>query len=212
LNEDPRSIVADGYDAIAERYLEWTGDQNGPGREHALAQLAAHVTPGSRILDLGCGAGVPITRTLAATYTVHGVDVSPRQIELARTLVPSATFECADFATLALPDASYDAVVASFSLTHVPRELLPELLGRIEGWLRPDGVFVAAFGVRDEPGVVEDDWLGAPMFFSHFDAATNNQLVADAGFDILESRIIAEPEDGQPAEFLWITARPDAPD
>ena len=210
MSGDPRSIVADGYDAIAERYLEWTAEQNGPGREYALAQISAHVAPGSRILDLGCGAGVPMTRTLAATYAVHGVDGSARQIDLARKLVPSASFERADFTSLELPDESYDAVVASFSLTHVPRELLPDLLVRIKSWLRPDGVLVAAFGVHDEAGVVEDDWLGAPMFFSHFDAETNKRLVADAGFDVLESRIVTEPEDGQPAEFLWITARPHA--
>jgi hypothetical protein len=48
------------------------------------------------------------------------------------------------------------------------------------------------------------------MFFSHFDAATNEQLVVDAGFDVLKSRVVTEPAEGQPADFLWITARPKA--
>jgi len=48
------------------------------------------------------------------------------------------------------------------------------------------------------------------MFFSHFDAAMNEQLVVDSGFDVLKSRVVAEPEDGQPADFLWITALPKA--
>jgi SAM-dependent methyltransferase len=151
-----------------------------------------------------------MSRTLARTYHVHGVDISPRQIELARALVPDATFECADMTNLAIPDESCDAVVALFSLTHVEREDLPPLLAHIRGWLRPNGTLVAAFGTRDDPGTIEDDWLGAPMFFSHFDAATNEQLVVDAGFDVLKSRVVTEPEDGQPADFLWITARPKA--
>jgi cyclopropane fatty-acyl-phospholipid synthase-like methyltransferase len=210
VNDDPRRIVANGYDVIAERYLEWTGEALSPGREHALAQIGAHVAAGARVLDLGCGAGVPMTRELARTYAVHGVDISAHQIELARKLVPSATFECADFGELEVGDASYDAVVAFFSLTHLERDELPALLSRVRRWLTPRGVFVAAFGVSDDAGTVDEEWLGAPMFFSHFDAATNEQLVARTGFDILQSRIVTEPEDGHPADFLWITARPAA--
>jgi len=162
VDRESRRIVADGYDAIAERYLEWSGESSSPGREHALAEISALVPAGARILDLGCGAGVPMSKTLAERHRVHGVDISPRQIELARALVPDATFECADFTNLVIPDGSYDAVVASFSLTHVEREDLPPLLARICRWLRPNGTFIAAFGTRHDPGTIEDDWLARP--------------------------------------------------
>ena len=41
-----------------------------------------------RVLDLGCGAGVPIARRLAERYKVTGVDISERQIMLVRRNVP----------------------------------------------------------------------------------------------------------------------------
>jgi hypothetical protein len=67
-------------------------------------------------------------------------------------------------------------------------------------------VFFAAFGVEDDPGTVEE-WLGVPMFFSHFSARVNRRLVGAAGFRIDWSEILTEPEDRFDARFLWVLAR-----
>jgi cyclopropane fatty-acyl-phospholipid synthase-like methyltransferase len=164
------------------------------------------VPDGARVLDLGCGSGVPMTQALAYRYRVHGVDASARQVAAARRNVPGATFQQADITDLALPPASYDGVVAFYSLTHVPREHLAGLLRRAYGWLRPTGTLVASFGTTDDPGTIEGDWLGVPMFFSHFDAATNIELVELAGFQIRSAQTIVDPEEDGPAAFLWIAA------
>ena len=62
--------------------------------------LEMRVREGVAVLDLGCGCGVPVARRLARRYAVTGVDLSPVQVERARTLVPNATFICADMAAL----------------------------------------------------------------------------------------------------------------
>jgi hypothetical protein len=62
-------------------------------------------------------------------------------------------------------------------------------------------------GARDNPDGYDDDWLGAPMFFSHYDGHTNERLVRDAGFDILHARDETEDEYGVPVTFRWIVAR-----
>ena len=61
-------------------------------------------------------------------------------------------------------------------------------------------------GVRDEAGDVEKDWLGAPMYFSHYDAATNRRLVEEAGLRLLSANEETQEEDGQPVTFLWVVA------
>jgi cyclopropane fatty-acyl-phospholipid synthase-like methyltransferase len=164
------------------------------------------VSEGASVLDLGCGAGVPMTAALAAQYRVHGIDISRKQIELARRNVPEATFEQADITTFVAQPESYDAVVAFYSLTHLPRAGLGKLMSDILGWLRPEGVFVAGLGTTDEPGVVESDWLGAPMFFSHFDVETNINTLRGAGFKLDFAEIIADPEDDSHVDFLWVVA------
>ena len=81
---DFKRIVAEAYDTIAERYLEWRARQ--PRQEelvHWLDILHSHIPPAARVLDIGCGAGGPLTRTLSETYDVTCVDISGRQLELA---------------------------------------------------------------------------------------------------------------------------------
>ena len=74
------------------------------------------------MLDLGCGAGVPVTRWLADRgFAVTGVDVSAKQLELARTYVPEGTFIKADMTEVVFGPESFDAVVAFHSIIHVPR-------------------------------------------------------------------------------------------
>jgi SAM-dependent methyltransferase len=204
---DPVEIVGHGYDVIAERYLEWSRADDWPARRTYLEYVLRELMDGSSVLELGCGAGVPVTKELSERHRVTAVDVSGRQLELARKNAPAATFVRGDMASLDLAPASFDAVVAVHSVTHVPRELHGELFGRIHGWLRPGGLFLASLGVGDEPGSTEDDWLGAPMFFSHYDADTNRRLLREAGFELDVDEIVSQLEHGRDCRFLWILAR-----
>jgi SAM-dependent methyltransferase len=204
---DPKRIVADGYDRVAERYLAWSALRPSEARLRAL-DLADELIPrGADVLELGCGAGIPMTARLASGRRLTGVDISPEQIRLARGNVPGATFLVADMTALDRPPASLDAVVAFYSLTHVPRDEGAALFGRIRGWLRPGGVFIASLGVEDDPGGVEADWLGVDMYFSHFSARVNRRLVAEAGFVVERAEVLVEPEDRFDARFLWVVAR-----
>jgi SAM-dependent methyltransferase len=203
----PQDIVAEGYDVIAERYLAWSGLRPSATRRWALKIAQSAIPAGADVLELGCGAGLPMTAALAAGRRLTGIDISARQIELARRNVPAATFLQADLTTLERPAASCDAVVAFYVLTHVPREELAGLMARIRTWLRPGGVFLASLGVEDDPGGIEADWLGVDMYFSHFSARVNRRLVEDAGFDIELAEVLAEPGDRFDARFLWVLAR-----
>jgi cyclopropane fatty-acyl-phospholipid synthase-like methyltransferase len=203
---DPKRIVADGYDAIARRYLEWSGLEPAAERARQLARLLGLLPSGARVLELGCGAGVPVTRALAQRCQVTGVDISAAQIELARAHVPDAVFVQSDMATLDVAPRSFDAVVAFYALIHVPRAEHAALLARIYSWLRPGGLLFATMGAGESPAAVEPDWLGAPMYWSHFDAATNRALVRQAGFTLSSAEVVAEDEDGTPVQFLWVVA------
>jgi SAM-dependent methyltransferase len=204
---DPRRVVAEGYDAVAERYYAWSDARPSATRRRWLAKALERIPAGADVLDLGCGGGVPMTRALAAGRQVTGVDISARQIELARAAVPEATFIHADMTGLELAQASFDAVVAFYSLSHVPRADLPELLAAVGRWLRPGGVLIASMGAQDGPDAVEPDWLGAPMFFSHHGAKKNRALVRRSGFELEEAVVEEEPEDRHGALFLWVVAR-----
>jgi SAM-dependent methyltransferase len=110
-------------------------------------------------------------------------------------------------ASLALPAASFDAVVAFYSIIHVPRQEHPRLLRDIAAWLRPGGLLIATMGAGATEDGYEQDWHGAPMYWSHFDSATNRDLVSQAGLRLLEATELIDDEDGVPVTFLWIVAQ-----
>ena len=203
---DPKQVVAAGYDQIAERYLAWSGLRPSPARLRALALADERIPRGAEVLELGCGAGLPMTAAIARDRRLTGVDISGSQIALARRNVPGATFFQADLTTFETAPVSVDAVVAFYVLTHVPRDELAALLGRIRSWLRPGGVLIASFGVEDDPGGIEQDWLGVDMYFSHFSARVNRRLVEEAGFVVERADVLQEPEDRFDARFLWVVA------
>jgi ubiquinone/menaquinone biosynthesis C-methylase UbiE len=201
---DPREVVARGYDDAAGRYLEWNTLRPSAARLEYLRRACELIPSGARVLELGCGAGIPMTAALAEGRDVTGVDISATQIELARENVPSATFLHADMTALRFPPGSFDAVVAFYSLTHVPRDDQPALLVRAREWLAPGGTLVATMGVEDDPGGIEADWLGVDMYFSHFGARKNRRLVEAAGFVVDSAEVLTEPEDRFDARFLWV--------
>ncbi len=204
---DPKQIVAQGYDKIAEQHHWWAGHTRAEERQRYTDFLLEQVPAGGSVLELGCGVGLPTARILAQRFQVTGVDLSARHIALARQNVPDATFLQADMTALSFPQASFDAVVGFYSIIHVPREEQPGLLRDIAGWLKPGGLFVAAMGTSDVEQDILPDWMGAPMYWSHFDSETNRRLVLEAELQIIRATEETAPEDGVPITFLWVVAQ-----
>lgn len=200
---NPKQLVARGYDAVADAYLGRFSSS--AVRDAWLAGFVALLPGKARVLDLGCGAGVPVARRLVALgHDVTGVDGSARQVGLARAHVPAAAFLHADMTGVELPAASFDGVAAFYSITHVPAAEQERLLARIGYWLKPGGIFVGSFGA----GEAHDwtgEWLGAGMFFSHNDEATTVTLVRRAGLEPLRVEVVEQ--DNEDARFLWVLAR-----
>jgi len=193
---DESDLVRRGYDALSYHYR---GDDDGEGRYGPwLAALQDRLPAAGSVLDLGCGCGVPVARSLAvAGYQVTGVDISEVQIERARRLVPAGTFIRADACEVSFPAASFDAVVSLYALVHMPLGAQPGLLRRAAGWLRPGGWLLAVTGQRAWTGT-QDNWLGGPatMWWSHADAATYRAWLADAGLEVTEQDFVPEGDGG----------------
>jgi SAM-dependent methyltransferase len=204
---DPRKqIVADGYDAMGETFAAWRERIVGDPRREWEDELVARLDEGARVLELGCGSGMPETRRLAERFALTGIDISPLQVERARAAIPDVEFLCADFTELELPPGSFDAVASFYVFNHVPRELLAPLLARIHGWLVPGGWLLTAFGQSDNPGWT-GEWLGAQTFFAGFPPEVNSRLVREAGFAIARDEVVTFEEPEGPARFQWVLAR-----
>lgn len=203
---DPRKrAVQLGYDAIAEHYLNWGRQVQGDPRERFLEEFARRLADGARVLDLGCGAGIPSTKALAERFKVTAVDISQEQLLRAQANIPRATFIHSDLAELDFPDESFDGITAFYSISHTPRDEHKALFDRVARWLRPGGLFLASLGAGDLPDWT-GKWLGVEMFFSSHDAATNRQLLADTGLNLVIDEVVSMNEPEGEVSFLWVLA------
>jgi SAM-dependent methyltransferase len=202
---DPVAIVAAGYDAMADRFAAWQEQISGPAGVDRVERLLPLLPVVPDVLELGVGAGKEASQLLARRARLTGVDASAEQLRRARARLPGATLIHGDFLSAELA-ASFDAVVALYVLNHVPRAQLPELMGRIAGWLRPGGYFLASFGATDLPDW-RGEWLGVEMFFSGYEPDVTRALVRAAGLELLEDEVETVHEPEGDVQFLWVLAR-----
>ncbi len=199
---DPKKLVASGYDQVVDTYLRQFGHST--VRQRKVVELEHGLPAHARVLDLGCGAGLPVAHDLIARgFKVTGVDGSAGQIERARRNVPEGQFIQADMAAVDFPLESFEAVGAFYSITHIPRDEHAALLQRIAGWLASRGRFVGSFGATAVENWI-GEWLGTTMFFSHHDTEVTKKLIIAAGLVIEKAEVLQQ--DNEETRFLWVTA------
>ena len=140
----------------------------------ALVRLAAPQA-GERWLEAACGPGI-ISRNLAPRVgEVHGVDLTPAMVELARREAAqaglgNATFAVGDATALELPTASVDGAIARFTIHHIPvparhgGTMIGTLLSCwVGGSLRPGDADAAAWSQEIERLRDPSHWACLPL-------------------------------------------------
>jgi SAM-dependent methyltransferase len=170
-----------------------------------LRRLLDRLPDGAHVLDLGCGSALPVGPEVVRRHRLTGIDISGVQVELARRNVPEGSFLHSDVTSVDLPGAEFDAVVSFYAIDHIPRSEHAALLRSVHAYLRPGGLLLLSVEAGDRPSVT-GEWLGSPMFFSHFDEATTLALVQSAGFEVIETAVESQEERGTEVPYLWLLA------
>jgi SAM-dependent methyltransferase len=119
---DAKEIVASGYDRVARRYADLEGERSSWPRLRRLEALLADLPLGSRVLDVGCGDGIPALAAIAERHAATGVDISATQSEAARMNVPAAHVLHGDVASQEFPAETFAAIVGFYVLGRLPRD------------------------------------------------------------------------------------------
>ncbi|KIX95601.1 uncharacterized protein Z520_08721 [Fonsecaea multimorphosa CBS 102226] len=208
--EDHKLLVQNGYNKIAQTYLDWIHGKPTARLKYVEKLLSELQSPSeANVLELGCGAGVPGTRFLAQRCgQVFANDISQAQIDLAKANVPeeNVLFIQGDMTSLKFDPSALQAVVAFYSIIHLPRDDQRRLIQQIWEWLSPAGYLLCNLGVADNPGSTAD-WLGSRMYWSSFDVETSIKMLKDTGFTITQSEVLHDDEDGRQVPFLWVLAK-----
>ena len=118
-------------------------------REYALREETirlAQIVPGAAVLDAGCGTGTLTLRAKAAagsTGRVCGVDAAPEMIAQARRKAQKAgalvEFQVGVIEALEFADGTFDRVLSSLMMHHLPPDLQERALIELFRVLKPGG-------------------------------------------------------------------------
>jgi len=115
--------------------------------------------PGATVLDLGCGAGFPITDVLVTEgLNVYAIDASPSFVEAFRRNLPGIPVACEAVEDSTFFDRTFDAVLSWGLMFLLPAEEQRRLIQRIGDILVPGGRLL--FTSTDEPVVWNDAMTG----------------------------------------------------
>lgn len=150
--------------------------------------VKAHYKPGDRILDLGCGPASlwPYWSQLPDIAHLAGVDLSDGMIAEAMAAFPNGEFKVGRAHEIPYPSGSFDIVIASSVLHHIPDSHLDGAMKEIMRVMSEHGLLIGREPIgQDEQIAAESGWLsGALMSFRH--------LV----YRLAHTREVVEPELG----------------
>lgn len=207
------------YDAIADKYNAVFTKPDDPVRINYLAILLSHLKPHSgdavKVLELGCGAGVPATKYLLdvkePVFHVTGNDLSTSQLNLARRHLSGyedrLTLVEGDMLTMSFPNQSFDVVTGFYSIIHLPREEQTQLVRMIAGWLKPGGMLLTNFAVEISKATIMENWLDEEKgwrYWSSWGEAGSVKMLEESGFEILFKETKQVTGD---ANFVWLLAK-----
>lgn len=163
--------------------------------------------PKGKLLDLGCGAGVPFAQSFVEKgWEVIGVDFSEEMLRAANKNVPEMKTILSDITKIEIPGNSIDAVSAIYSLFHLPKEEQSLLFKRVRKWLKPGGKFLFTYASREYTGKDEFDgsitFMEQELYYSHTTPEKLRSELTKTGF----SNLKFEYHEIGGEIFLWVTA------
>jgi len=203
MTKNMRKLVRSGYNQ-GQYDITYARNNGTPENfEKVLCdELVSRIKPNSKILDLGCGVGLPYDKYfIKHNLSVTGIDISEKHIEQAKKNVKSAKYLVGDFFSKDIK-GKFDAIVSFYAIFHIPRTEHKKLLEHIHSSLKKDGIILITLGIDSMKCDVNDNFAGAPMAWSSYTVEKNKKLVQDSGFEILIAA-----EDYRTERHLWILAK-----
>ena len=131
---------SNGYENVAELFMSERDSRTGAS---TVREWSRTLAPGSSILDLGCGHGVPVSQVLIEDgFTLYGVDASRTLIESFRRRFPGAHAEWASVEDSPFFGRTFDGVVAVGLMFLLHPDVQALLIHRVAQALNSEGRFL----------------------------------------------------------------------
>ena len=163
-------------------------------------KLSALIEDGASILDVACGPA-NISHYLLGHHpklSVHGTDLAPSMLSLARAAIPSGSFELRDSRDIISIGKSFDAVIAGFCVPYLDKGEVAKFVSDARSMLRAGGILYLSTMAGDyaDSGCQEPDREDR-VFTYFYNEEFLQDLLIRHGFEILELERKAYPQEGR---------------
>ena len=159
---DPQKLsdCQSSYDRIAEEYTARIAGEldHKPLDRMLLDEFAARAKGAGRVCELGCGPGHVARYLHDRGVDIFGMDLSPGMLEQARKLNPAIEFRQGNMLALEVEDGAWAAVVAFYSIVHIPKTDILQTFREMFRALKPGGLLFLAFHIGLEVLREENLW------------------------------------------------------
>lgn len=197
--------IARTYDQMVESYNDNRHLFNNSSQLEELGEL---VDKGEKVLDVGCGSGMPAGKYFVGHgCELTGFDLSEKMIELARKNVPAGDFFKADILTIDLPLETYDMVISFYCIFHIEKSRQGEVFRKFHRTLKPGGY--TYFTLAGEKYTKKKEFQGTMRFgdsllpYAHFSEEQYRDMLTDIGFNVLSMKDLTIGGE----TMLWVLAR-----
>jgi len=182
------------YEQNAQEFIQNTLD-----KEMSLhyQKFFKGLKPQAHILDAGCGSGRDSLFFKSQGYRVTAMDASKKMCDFATRLLSQEvlhlSFEQMNFTK------QFDAIWASASLLHVPKQEILAILNKFEQALKRDGTLYASFKMGEEEFIKEG------RFFNAYTQESFTKLIEQSPFKIEECYLLEDTRPDKAGEY-WLNA------
>ncbi|MDY6796769.1 MAG: methyltransferase domain-containing protein [Actinomycetota bacterium] len=199
------SYLEEQYDSMAQSYNDHRHLFDNSAQ---LAELGKLVGKEDRVLDAGCGSGIPVAKYFVERgCEVVGVDISGEMIKLARKNVPGAEFHKADILKLDYPEGDFDLIASFYCIFHIRKSSQNRVFTDFHRSLKPGGY--AYFTLACEGYTGEKEYEGPMKFgdhilpYAHFSEEEYRRMISGDGFDVLSMQDLTIGGE----TMLWVLVR-----
>lgn len=194
------------YNGLADKYFESRG-MFPISDILEMFRLNVNLISG-RLLDLGCGTGHPVCEHfLSHKWSVTGVDISSRMLEIAKTSLPSGHFIQQSMDEVDMGEEVFDAVSAIYSLFHLPIVKQSVVFANVHRALKPGGKFLFTYAGKDYTGSEtfegEIEFLGTALPYAHKTEQALVEELTNIGFSVEMKANIRKGGE----VFIWVIAQ-----
>jgi ubiquinone/menaquinone biosynthesis C-methylase UbiE len=185
MNQDKNLWAIDAYNKTAATYTKLYFDDLSDAT--LFDEFLSLLPKGSRVLDIGCGPG-NVTKYMAEKgYEAEGIDLSSEMIKIARSKVPDLKFTEMDMRKLTYHPDSFDGLLVSYSLIHVPSVDADKTIAGFKRIVKPGG-FIQILVQKGEKDFMTADTFqaGQRVFLNLHTLTSMRELLTENGFEIIK--------------------------